>query len=115
MPASDKRFAAHPPEAPEPTTITSNLVVCMVNLAGPISSEGLRPSDSPTASLAGTRFAARSAPLAHPLSRVRLVLVAAGVRAPGKFGMEDVAVPSELAHPDLRRVIRAGNPVLQIL
>ena len=33
MPASDRRFAAHPPEAPEPTTITSNLVVCMMSLA----------------------------------------------------------------------------------
>jgi hypothetical protein len=32
MPASARRFAAQPPEAPEPTTITSNLVVCIVAL-----------------------------------------------------------------------------------
>ena len=41
--------------------------------------------------------------------------MAAGVRAPGQLLMKHVAGPPELAHAGLRGVVRAGNPVLQIL
>ena len=86
MPASESRFAAQPPEAPDP------------------------PRSRRTSSAYGIAFGLRQS-----YGATGLRLMAARMCASRRLRKEHVAGPTQLAHPGLRGIVGADDPAFEVL